>query len=48
MRFAFKRAYRMTRWRLDVWDWYSYDCTEAEALGQLIVDQCEEGCMVPV
>lgn len=48
MKFAYQRAYRMTRWRLGVWGWYSYDRTEEEQLGQMIVDRCEEGCMRPV
>jgi len=38
----------MTRWRLDVWSWFSYDCTEEEALGNLVVDLCEADCMQPV
>ena len=48
MRFAFKRAYRMTRWRLGVWGWFRYDRTEEEQLGQMIVDRCEADCMRPV
>lgn len=42
---AFMRAYRMTRWRLGVWGWYSYDRTEEELLSQMIVDRCERDCM---
>lgn len=48
MRFAFQRAYRMTRWRLGVWGWFSFDRTEEEQLGQMIVDRCEAGCMAEV
>lgn len=48
MRFAFKRAYRETRWRLGVWGWFRYDRTEEECLGQMIVDRCEADCMRPV
>mmetsp|Transcript_20247 Transcript_20247/g.42309 ORF Transcript_20247/g.42309 Transcript_20247/m.42309 type:complete len:382 (-) Transcript_20247:186-1331(-) len=48
MQFAFKRAYRMTRWRLGVWGWFSYDRTEEEQLGQMIVDRCESSCMAEV
>ena len=35
MAFAFKRAYRETRWRLGVWGWFSFDRTEDEQLGQV-------------
>lgn len=45
---AFQRAYRMTRWRLGVWGWYTYDRTEDEQLAQMIVDRCESDCMGPV
>mmetsp|Transcript_70890 Transcript_70890/g.125252 ORF Transcript_70890/g.125252 Transcript_70890/m.125252 type:complete len:574 (-) Transcript_70890:334-2055(-) len=48
MRFAFQRAYPITRWRLGVWGWYYVDKTEDEMLGQLVVDKCNEGCMGPV
>lgn len=48
MQYAFKRAYRMTRWRLGVWGWFSYDRTEEEQLGQMIVDRCESSCMAEV
>lgn len=48
LRFAFQRAYRITRWRLGVWGWYYIDRTEEEMLGQLVVDKCNEDCMGPV
>lgn len=48
LRFAFQRAYRITRWRLGVWGWYYVDRTEEEMLGQLVVDKCNEDCMGPV
>ena len=47
MRAAFKVAYEQTRWSLDVWSWYRYDCTEDEMLGQLVVNKCESDCMAP-
>lgn len=45
---AFKDAYRITRWRLGVWGWYTYDRTEEEQLGAMIVDRCDSDCMGPV
>lgn len=45
MRAAFKLAYRETRWALWVWSWYRYDQSEAEMLGQLVVDKCEQELM---
>ena len=45
MRAAFMVAYEQTRWALDVWTWYRYDCTEDEMLGQLVVNKCEYECM---
>jgi hypothetical protein len=41
MRTAFLAAYEQTRWRLGVWGWWRADCTEAEMLGQMIVDRVE-------
>lgn len=48
MQFAFKEAYRATRWRLGVWGWYSFDRTEEEQLSQMIVDKLEDEVMGPV
>ncbi len=45
MAFAFKRAYRETRWRLGVWGWFSFDRTEDEQLGQVRVRVCVCVCV---